>query len=172
MPIDYCSFDWWAQFQWPLEQIIAPSNIAPHWPLHIPLGFLLWFSGFLGLIPATLRVSTLRHWCWLYKNFHQLAWFKTSPKIDKVEGVCEYRRWEFGAVAIAWLRYWDLKGWPWLIRSADNERSEYFQLEAFLFHWYFSERNQREHLQHHWPCLDDNRFENNSMIAPRPNRSI
>ena len=114
------------------------------------------------------HVSRLRDYgiihkvCWL-------AWLQYLSKIDKTSGKCRSCRGKLGeAVSVCAWSCSSLISWPLSMRSAANEKSEYFQLKVFLLYWYFSRRNKREHLQYYWLCSINNLFKTDTWITSEP----
>ena len=55
-----------------------------------------------------------------------------------------------------------------LVRTANNEGFECFQLKGWLLLYHLADENEIERLQLRLVCLDDNLFENGSKKALEP----
>ena len=128
-----------------------------------------WFLAALVAGATYYRYWPCRGFCWLAPS-------KTYPKNNVAMVGREFCRWRPDVEAIVWMKQWVLKGWDFQglllsVKSTNNEEFECSQLEAFLPHSDFFEKNERVHLQLHSLYHDINWFENSNKRALGPSGS-
>lgn len=84
---------------------------------------------------VTLVVVVLNHQSWSYRTFYGLVCLETKFKIDIVKRKHGFYKWA-PSITAKKLFYgricWIFLNWPWLMRSANKEKSEYFYLREFF----------------------------------------
>ena len=71
-------------------------------------------------------------------------------------------------MAIVWLRYCDLRGWHWSMKTAVYEESECFRFVICLLQLDFFGRSKTMHLQLRLPYPNDDQYESGNKRVLEP----